>query len=713
MDARAGCGARSPVVRANSIQNRVATMSGFSAQHPAIAPPHSPCLRLRTPLHASLSILICLATVAGSGGRPATADELPAEVFELGVVQVTGKADGTSTQSESIITREQLDQLNRETVSDAVAIAPGVNLSVNSRNETIVLLRGFDPRQVPVFLDGIPQYVPYDGYIDFGRFTTFDLAEIRVAKGSASLLYGPNTLGGAINLVSRKPSQPLEGDARVGLASGGERKVAGNLGLRRGRWYMQAGWSMLDADSFPLPDGFRDYKPNPTDTGDERENAFRSDRRSSIKLGFEADDRTEFAIGYVRQDGEKGNPVYTGRASSGIRYWRWPWWDKESLYLLGNLGLGANSSLRLRAWEDHYGNGLDAFTNASYDTPIHNTSFPSTYEDLTRGASAELIGSAFANHGLHLALHLKEDRHRDRNPQPPLKDYRDLTSSLAIEDFISLGQNTSLRAGISRERREAKEVYHWPTGSTQANNGLIEWVHRLGEDGELFAGASHKTRFPIIKDRYSARMGRALPNPDLKPEVARHFEFGWRGQPWQGAHFEATAFLSRISDLIQDAEVASDQCGGTVCDQAQNIGRARHRGVELSLQQALGERAQAGIAYTLLDRDNLDDPSKRLTNSPRQRLFGHVQWAFAPQWTLQANVETEQGRIVTYSGPGNRGGFLQLGGYAIFGAKLAWMPRADTEIELGVRNLGDKWYELSEGYPMPGRSWFANLYYRY
>jgi len=47
------------------------------------------------------------------------------------------------------------------------------------------------------------------------------------------------------------------------------------------------------------------------------------------------------------------------------------------------------------------------------------------------------------------------------------------------------------------------------------------------------------------------------------------------------------------------------------------------------------------------------------------------------------------------------------------GAKLLWLPRADTEVELGVRNLGDKWYELSEGYPMPGRSWFANLNYRY
>ena len=110
-------------------------------------------------------------------------------------------------------------------MGEAVAIAPGVNLSTNSRNESMVYVRGFDPRQVPVFLDGIPQYAPCDGYIDFGRFTTFDLGEIRVGRGAASLLYGPNTLGGAINLISRKPSRPLEGDVRIGMGSGGERMV--------------------------------------------------------------------------------------------------------------------------------------------------------------------------------------------------------------------------------------------------------------------------------------------------------------------------------------------------------------------------------------------------------------------------------------------------------------------------------------------------------
>ena len=65
-------------------------------------------------------------------------------------------------------------QRNADTVADAVRLLPGATLSRNNRNEEMIYLRGFDPRQVPVFVDGVPLYVPYDGYVDFGRFTTFD-----------------------------------------------------------------------------------------------------------------------------------------------------------------------------------------------------------------------------------------------------------------------------------------------------------------------------------------------------------------------------------------------------------------------------------------------------------------------------------------------------------------------------------------------------------
>ncbi len=205
-------------------------------------------------------------------GLCATADHVAAAdgVFELGTVTVVGETTFGEASAETQLTQDEITRNNADTVADAVRLLPGVSLTRNSRNEEMLYLRGFDARQVPVYVDGVPLYVPYDGYVDFGRFTTFDLAEIRVAKAGASLLYGPNTLGGAINLVTRKPVKAFEGDARLGLGAGQTRKAAVNLGGNQGLWYYQLGASYLDADGFPLPKGFKDYKRNPTDTGSRR-----------------------------------------------------------------------------------------------------------------------------------------------------------------------------------------------------------------------------------------------------------------------------------------------------------------------------------------------------------------------------------------------------------------------------------------------------------
>jgi iron complex outermembrane receptor protein len=106
-----------------------------------------------------------------------------------------------------------------------------VSLARNSRNEDMVYLRGFDARQVPVFLDGVPLYVPYDGYVDFGRFTTFDLAEIQVASGAPRCCTGRTS--SAVRSTWSAAARAPEGDVRLGIADGGERKAAVNLGGRR------------------------------------------------------------------------------------------------------------------------------------------------------------------------------------------------------------------------------------------------------------------------------------------------------------------------------------------------------------------------------------------------------------------------------------------------------------------------------------------------
>ncbi|MCB1569423.1 MAG: TonB-dependent receptor, partial [Xanthomonadales bacterium] len=206
---------------------------------------------------------------------------------------------------------------------------------------------------------------------------------------------------------------------------------------------------------------------------------------------------------------------------------------------------------------------------------------------------------------------------------------------------------------------------------------------------------------------------RALPNPDLKPERAQHLELGWRGRLWNDAAASVSVYQSRIDDLIQDAIVASDQCGGSECDQAQNIGRARHRGFDLALDQRLGDWLELGVAYTLLDRDNLSDPVTRLTNTPRQRVSAHARWNFGAHWYLVTTAEAEQGRIVSTSAPGNQNGYLDLPGFTVWGAKLVYEPTPQWQLDVGGGNLSDHWYELAEGYPMPGRTWFANVAYRF
>ncbi|MDY0309637.1 MAG: TonB-dependent receptor [Castellaniella sp.] len=643
---------------------------------------------------------VCVACAIG------TAWGADKNVFELGSVTVRGERQ--DTPGESRIDGEDLLRYDTFTVGAAVNTQPGVTLSKNSRNEDMVYVRGFDPRQVPLFLDGIPLYVPYDGYVDFGRFTTFDLSEIRVAKGAASLLYGPNIMGGAINLISRRPTRELEGDVRLGYASGHEKMAALNMGTNQGLWYLQAGLSYLEADTFRLGKGFTDHKTTPTDTGHWRENADRKDTRASVKFGLTPNATDEYAIGYAHQEGRKGNPVYTGRSDSKPRYWRWPYWDKDSVYFLSSTDIGQHHTLKTRVYWDQYKNGLDMYKDDRYEV---TTGPRSTYEDTTYGASVEFITRAFRGHEFHVAAHYKDDRHKDPTPEAT-KRYRDVTTSIAFEDLMALGDRWRLRVGADYEKREAREVYHWPTGSTHAANGLAELIYDYSENHEFFASVAHKTRFPTIKDRYSAKMGTALPNPDLRPEVARHVELGWRGVPWQDGHAEVSLFYSSVTDLIQNEMVVGncvDRKGKpALCDHAVNIGRARVRGFEVDFRQQLGERWEAGLAYTWIQRHNLSDPDVPLTDVPRHRVFAHLGWKPTAHWTAQATLEAESGRKV-----GFEKSYIDLPGFAVLGLKATFEPRKDISLGFGVRNVMDKYYELADGYPMPGRTWFVNGMYRF
>jgi iron complex outermembrane receptor protein len=548
--------------------------------------------------------------------------------FQLGTVMVTATRpsfDETgSEQTASVISWEDMRRFDRATVGDALNLLSGVTVSTNSRNEQMVYLRGYDPRQTPLFIDGIPVYVPYDGYVDFGRFGTADLAAIQVAKGFSSVAYGANTLGGAINLISRRPVRVLEGDVSAGFGRENTRHADANVGTNQGTWYLQASASRREADGFRMS---ADFKPTATENGGRRDNSQYKDDKVSVKFGIAPRGDDEYALTYIRQNGEKGQPPSTDPASA--RYWKWPYWDKESLYFVSRTALGAHETLKLRMYTDKFDNEVDSYTNGSYETLKTSGAGSvgtgrSIYHDRTRGGAVELETTRIDGHVLRLVAQVKNDRHEERDGTRALNtDFEDKLRSLSAEDGISLGAKTLLSIGFAHHELDPDKVYkagsgpvYSVSGKQTANDPQVGLFHDLIPTVRIYATVADKTRLPTLKDRYSQRLGSYIENPDLRPEEARNYEIGYQGKPWAGARAEAAVFYSDVTDKIQSVNLnGAASCSSTNKCQMQNVGKARVKGVELGLVTPVGGQWEVGGNATFMDLKNVSDPTIKLTVS--------------------------------------------------------------------------------------------------
>jgi hypothetical protein len=140
----------------------------------------------------------------------------PGSPFHLGTENVVVSADdSTPALVADNLDQNAIQQHDFTNIAKAFDYLPGVEIEhIAPRNEAGIRVRGFTTRgQVPFYIDGIPVSVPYDGYVDFNRFLTSDIAELQVTKGFSSPLLGPNSLGGTINVVTKEPIKKFEGEA--------------------------------------------------------------------------------------------------------------------------------------------------------------------------------------------------------------------------------------------------------------------------------------------------------------------------------------------------------------------------------------------------------------------------------------------------------------------------------------------------------------------
>ena len=143
---------------------------------------------------------------------PAVAQPAAGAGYSLEEVVVTARKREESLQSVpvavSAFSGRQLDQQGVRTAADIARQVPSVNIVQSTKSSDLVVfgIRGQVPSDVLItveqavgtYLDGFNQPHPYGASAGL-----FDIERVEVLKGPQGTLYGRNTTGGAVNIISK------------------------------------------------------------------------------------------------------------------------------------------------------------------------------------------------------------------------------------------------------------------------------------------------------------------------------------------------------------------------------------------------------------------------------------------------------------------------------------------------------------------------------
>jgi iron complex outermembrane recepter protein len=705
----------------------------------------------------SVSCLVAfLVHVASVQAQSVASENAADDNFTLGEVSIIGERLGNTSGDDSV-SSDEIWNFSVNTLTDAVKLVPGVTSSFISngrRNEGDISVRGFDRWRVPLSIDGIRVYLPADNRIDFNRFLTPDLGEVQVRKGYVSVLDGPGALGGAVNLVTRKPTKEFEAEFQGG--SSFDRSLdreswfgTAVVGTKQGKWYLQASATKLDRDHWTLPKDFTSV--GPAEDGGERISSYSDDQRLNVKAGFTPNATDEYSLSFTKQSGEKGAPLGVDflLPNGNVRtpqyqannYWTWPYWDVQGVYWLSNTQFGESGYLKTRLYYNEYDNALYAWDDINYNSQSLNGRFRSFYADKGLGGSVEAGASLFADSTTRAAFHWRRDQHSEYNfnrptsttaaSTEPRQRNEERTWSLALEHEWSVSQALNLVAGLSydhNERARAEEygttipaqppgmtcvtapappcVYGQPLGNDSAFNWQTALQWHYADNAQFSASVSSRSRFPNNFERYSTRFGTAIPNPGVGTERAINYEVNWKASPVEGASVSAAVFYADIQNMIQTVIVqASPQQ-----TQTRNVGDGRNYGLELSADWRVLPELRVGANYSRLHR-KVNDPvpaNLKPTGVPDHLGFAYVAWEPVAALTVQPSIEFAGNRWTDLNGSATVG-YQRIGRYTLANMQVTWRPTDKVEAVLGARNLFDKEFQLASGFPEPGRSVFTKV----
>jgi iron complex outermembrane receptor protein len=603
-------------------------------------------------------------------------------------------------------------------LGDLLAEVPGVIVTRSGGigDFATVSLRGSNPDEVKIYVDGVPLNLAAGGGIDISTLPLGDVERVEIYRGTMPIGFPESALGGIISITTRAPSADRV-SARAGSGSFGTMFGDASLASKAGPFHLYLGAHALAGN-----DGFRYHNDNgtlanPADDSDGlRQNDHLSQLDGVARATLELRGRRQLGLGLVALARDQGLPGLGIRptlhshfeTARGIAYATYD--SRDDLGAGGRL----HAQLFLSAQRDRFhdpDHEIGALAAETDDTTV------STGGTLTasRPLAAWLRGSAM---GEARRETFQPIDHLEATPVGVPAERRVAAAGVELDlwwrrldlDLIPTARIEAVRDVVSgrdalfqRQRAASPPVTH-----------LLP-ILRLGLARPLTARVTLKAnagrygRVPSFLELYGDT-GPLLGNPLLRPERGWNGDLGAEVQAGGARlsfHGRSTVFAARVDDLIEWVPLSYAQA------RVENLGRANIYGLEQDLALGLGGHVRLTGQATYLEARDASDVlyrrGKQLPLRPRYHAYLRPELRRLLDRhgvSLGAYLEGDL-RAGAFSDDAN---LTALPDRLLIGAGLTIdVSRARMRLTLSAKNLTDSRALDLPWYPLPGRSVFASL----
>ncbi|MFR9166627.1 MAG: TonB-dependent receptor [Dysgonomonas sp.] len=516
-------------------------------------------------------------------------------------------------------------------------------------------LRGFSggAGRVLILIDGHPQYATIYGHPVADAYIASDAERVEVSRGSASILYGSNAMGGAINIITRKaPENGNNLSARL---------MGGSYGTQR----------------YSVTDSYRNGKLSGVVSGNyERTDGHRSDMEFGSfsgygKLGYEFSDIWK-ATGNVNI--AKSNSQNPGSVTS-------PLIDNTADVLRGMSGLSIENNYGKTSgavnlfynWGNHEVN--DGYAPGGNPRPYM---FNST--DWMGGVNIYQTFDVYDNVKLTGGFDMKlYGGNAYRNPETEI--YADHIKLHEIAGYV-LAQQQLGRSMFEVGLRVEDHKLYGTEFIPQAG-----FSFKVADYTNLKLSASKGFRTPNLRELYMY----ASANEDLLPETSWSYDFTVsQGLLDNKMNAELTLYYIKGDNIVEVVQVD----GRT---QNRNAGEFVNKGIEFNFNYQIINNFAIHANYSYL---SMETP---ITGAPRHKVY--VGLTYNPgrfSFNLGAQVI---GKLYTSTVQNN----VQTSSYTLVDARVSYKALKWLDIFAKGDNLTARKYETMLGYPMPRATFMGGV----